>query len=84
MNKNQLAADSNNYFAKSTTFGIDWKVPHSTKEAAFEKAQWFVNEWAKIGVEASARVFYRDGSPVADFKSSVLDRACTILNHIEV
>lgn len=76
--------DDCNYFAKSTTFGIEWRHGHTTKEKAFERAQWFVNEWAKIGVEASARVFYRDGSAVADFSCSIPECRVQILNHIEV
>lgn len=66
-----IAIDDRIYFVKSTTFGIDWRYPQTTKEKAFERAQWFVGEWAKVGVEATARVFYRDGSPVADFSASV-------------
>lgn len=76
--------DTSNYYAKSTTFGIDWHCPHTTKERAIERAQWFVNEWTKVGVEASVRVYYRNGEPVADFSSAIHQSQCRILNPIEV
>lgn len=82
-----IVTDTYLYSAKSTTFGIEWRHPLTTKENAFERAQWFVGEWAKIGVEATARVFYRDGSPVADFSASVfsgrVDHAQIVINELK-
>ena len=66
------ACDLQNYCAKSTTPGIEWRWGHTTKEKAFERAQWFCDEWKKNGVDATARVFYRDGSPVADFRAGAV------------
>lgn len=60
----QYAVDTNLYFVKSGLTGSVWRTPHITREQAMEKAKWFVREWMNIGVQATAIVFYRDGSIV--------------------
>lgn len=60
----KTTVDTQTYYAKSGLFGNPWRTSHTTQADAVEQAKHFVRSWLHIGVNASAIVFYRDGSAI--------------------